>query len=256
MNITLLGHYDIASLYALDRVVRQLPGHRHSVLLSSAAGTATGNDSPLAKLAAVDKGLCDRFLSGDLAGPVVAPLANGTIGLLDKPNSKEGLVELSRLQPDLVVSIRYRRILHDEAIAIPQHGVLNLHSGILPDYRGVMATFWAMLNGEHEIGTTLHWIVDAGIDTGPVIGVQRRAVRPARSYLTNVLGLYADGCDKLATAVRALAAGEQLAAERQAGSGRYFNAADDSDVRRFQSAGMTLVDGNEAAEIRASRQRK
>ena len=49
----------------------------------------------------------------------------------------------------------YRRILKAAAIQIPRHGVLNLHSGLLPAYKGLMATFWATLNGEEEIGCTL-----------------------------------------------------------------------------------------------------
>lgn len=253
MNITLLGHYDIASLFALDRVIRQLPEHRHSVLLSSAAAADPAAGASLAGLAQADAELCTRFLAGELAGPVVAPLASGAIGSLENPNSAAGLARLGAGQPELLVSIRYRRILRDAAIAIPRRGVLNLHSGILPDYRGVMATFWAMQNGEEQIGTTLHWIVDAGIDTGPVIGIRRRATEPQRSYLANVLGLYIDGCDMLAAAIAAVAAGEPLPAEQHAGSGQYFQAPGSADVARFESAGLALVDQHEAAAIRAAR---
>jgi len=252
MNITLLGHHDIASLYALDRIIRQLPEHQHAVLLSSAAVADSNDDSPLAELAEVDKGLCSRFLSGDLDGPVVAPLADGAVGLLDKPNSPEGLAVLGDRQPDLVVSIRYRRILHDVAIAIPRLGVLNLHSGILPDYRGVMVTFWAMLSGDKEIGTTLHWIVDAGIDTGPVLDIRRRATRPDRSYLANVLGLYADGCDSMTSAIATIAGGEALPGQVQVARGQYFTAPDANDAARFKEQGYTLVDGSEEREIRAT----
>lgn len=249
MNITLLGHHDIASLYALDRVIRQLPDHRHTVLLSSAAKPRAADDSALGELMRFDAELCMRFMSAELAGPVVQPLAAAASGSFDNPNSARGLATFRRRRPDLVLSIRYRRILHADAIAIPRLGVLNLHSGILPTYRGVMATFWAMLNDEAQIGTTLHRIVDAGIDTGPVIDIHRRETRKRRSYLANVLGLYAGGCDTLVSAVNDLASGKPLPAVPQTGGGRYFRAPAVRDVRRFEAAGLRLVDHREAAEI-------
>jgi methionyl-tRNA formyltransferase len=169
---------------------------------------------------------------------------------LSRPNSSQGLCILRDLQPDLIISIRYRRILRDEAIAIPAKGVINLHSGILPDYRGVMATFWAMLAGEKEIGSTLHWIVDSGIDTGPVIESRRRATRPETSYLVNVLGLYAEGCEMIANAVHTIAADRELPFHGQAAKGPYFGAPGTADVRHFEAAGLSLFDGREAAEIR------
>ena len=79
---------------------------------------------------------------------------------------------ISDTTPELMISIRYGKILRSKALSIPDHGVLNLHSGKLPDYRGVMATFRAMLAQEQELFSTLHWIDDDTIDTGRVISVQ------------------------------------------------------------------------------------
>ena len=60
-----------------------------------------------------------------------------------------------------------------------------------------MATFWALLNGESEIGTTLHFIDDASIDTGRIVGSTRLRVDSRRSYLWHVLSLYEEGCEQL-----------------------------------------------------------
>lgn len=251
MNITLLGHYDIASLYALDRVIGLLPGHDYSVLMSGDLRPKSAVDPSLGALARADAELCDRFLSGEIRGPVAAQLTARPVASLEAPNSPQGCQALRDLEPDLIISIRYRRILRDEAIAIPRKGVINLHSGVLPDYRGVMATFWAMLAGETEIGTTLHWIVDSGIDTGPLLGIHRRVTRPERSYLANVLGLYAGGCDMVAAAVDSLAAGDKLPAKQQTAKGYYFGTPETNDVQRFEAKSLTLFDGREAVEIRS-----
>ena len=173
MNIVLLGHQDIASLFALNRLVDLCPDHHYTAFTSGELAPKDSVPQALAALAVADRALHDRYLA---EFPVANALRSATA--MAAPNSPEGLQALADCNPDLIVSIRYRRILRERAIAIPPKGVLNLHSGILPDYRGVMATFWAMLNEEPEIGASLHWIVDSGIDTGPEIGIGRARTRP------------------------------------------------------------------------------
>ena len=86
-----------------------------------------------------------------------------------------------------------------------------------------MATFWAMLNDEEEIGCTLHSIVDGTIDTGPIIGLSRTPVRTDWSYLANVLELYPDGCRMMVDAMRKISAGETLATSPQTAEGHYYS---------------------------------
>jgi len=236
VNIVLLGHDDAPSLYALSLLVRRAPAHDYRCFLSGPVGGDPAH-AALERLAGIDRDLRER-LRADPAFPAVLAGAED----LPAPNSPEGLERLAAAAPDLVVSIRYRRILRDAAIAIPAHGVLNLHSGILPDYKGVMATFWAMLAGERDIGSTLHRIVDAGIDTGPVIGIARHPVDPAGSYLANLLAMYPAGVAMMAGAIEVLAAGRALAVAPQAGhEGRYFSAPDAAAVDRFLSGGLELA---------------
>jgi methionyl-tRNA formyltransferase len=68
--------------------------------------------------------------------------------------------------------------------------VINLHSGLLPNYRGVMATFWTLLNGDKQLVTSLHFIDDSTIDTGGIIANSTLLVQQDESYLWHVLSLY------------------------------------------------------------------
>ena len=138
--------------------------------------------------------------------------------------------------------VRYGGILREQAIALPRLGVINLHSGLLPDYRGVMATFRAMLNGEQEIGTTLHYISDPGIDTGDIIGTTSLTVDPQHSYLWHVLQLYPTACDRLFACVRQLAAGQTVDVRPQPAGGNYFSFPNDDDLQAFHKRGLKLYD--------------
>ena len=104
-------------------------------------------------------------------------------------------------QVDLVVSIRYGVILKEEFISCPKVGILNLHSGILPKYRGIMSTFWAMLNGEKQIGSTLHKITDNKIDSGEILAISKRDISAEKSLMYNIASLYEQGCKNIITAV-------------------------------------------------------
>ncbi len=241
MNIVLLGHRDIASLYALNRLMQLLPDHRYTAFMSGDLGSTNTIPGALRELVKVDAKLCREYLGNSPVSEVLKIAAE-----LGSPNSSQGLAKLEQCDPDLIVSIRYRRILRDDAISVPRQGVLNLHSGILPEYRGVMATFWAMLNDEAEIGTTLHRIVDSGIDTGPVIGISRADINRDESYLANVLGLYEDGCSMLATAIGDLDCGKPLAEPRQLSSpGAYFSTPDEPAIEAFTAKGLNFVTGKE-----------
>ena len=154
---------------------------------------------PIDDLSQRGKRLTFRALSTFLTAPMRR---------LNDPNSPSGIALLKSANPDLIVSIRYGRILKQSAIDTPRLGVLNLHSGKLPQYRGVMATFRALLAGDAELFSTLHWIDDETIDTGRIISIQGVPTDPDGCYLSNTLNLYPSGCRALLEAIDTLHAQE------------------------------------------------
>ena len=163
-----------------------------------------------------------------------------------------GLPRFVATTPDLVLSIRYGVILREEAIGVPTLGVINLHSGRLPDYKGVMASFRAMLNGDAELNMTLHTIDDSGIDTGRILAMSSFAVDRQKSYLWHVLGLYEGGCQLLAETVNALGEGERPEGIEQAAlenAGNYFTFPTKDELNDFAAQGLRLVEGDEIRQV-------
>jgi methionyl-tRNA formyltransferase len=78
------------------------------------------------------------------------------------------IVELRRLQPDLIAVAAYGQILPQSILDLPRFGCLNVHTSLLPKYRGAAPIQWAILNGDAETGVTI-MKMDAGLDTGPVL---------------------------------------------------------------------------------------
>src|SRR6185295_18592695 len=76
--------------------------------------------------------------------------------------------ELRVLRPDVQVVVAYGQILPRSVIDIPRLGTVNVHSSLLPRYRGAAPIHWAVVNGERETGVTT-MMIDAGLDTGPTL---------------------------------------------------------------------------------------
>lgn len=74
-------------------------------------------------------------------------------------------VELSRQPVDVLLNVHSLYVIRPEILGCFSFGCFNLHPGPLPDYAGMNAPSWALLNGEPQHGVTLHWIT-AGIDEG------------------------------------------------------------------------------------------
>jgi len=76
--------------------------------------------------------------------------------------------EVIAINPDVIFSIYYRKILPPALIELPEIGCINIHPSLLPFYRGPIPTAWAIQNGERQFGITVH-LMDSGIDTGPIL---------------------------------------------------------------------------------------
>lgn len=93
-------------------------------------------------------------------------------------NSTKGHDLLRKLEPNLLITIG-GRILKSDTLAIPKEGVINLHTSILPKYRGLASEFWALhYNDLQHIGVTIHYI-DPGVDTGDIILQRQTRVDPS-----------------------------------------------------------------------------
>lgn len=89
------------------------------------------------------------------------------------PNTRQFIRQVRALQPDLLLSFYYRRLLAKELLAIPSLGGINMHGSLLPRYRGRAPVNWVLVNGEWQTGVTLHHMTEEA-DAGDIIA--QRAV--------------------------------------------------------------------------------
>jgi len=85
-----------------------------------------------------------------------------------RAKSAEFLEQLCQVQPDLIVVAAYGQILPVSILELPRFGCINVHTSLLPKYRGAAPIQWAILNNEIETGVTIMQM-DVGMDTGPIL---------------------------------------------------------------------------------------
>src|SRR5208282_4150639 len=115
-----------------------------------------------------------KMLAQRLGLPVLQP---------PRARDEKFIAELRALQPDLIVVAAYGQILPQSILDLPRHGCLNVHTSLLPKYRGAAPIQWAIANGDTETGVTI-MKMDAGLDTGPIVSQRRTAIQPADDSAT------------------------------------------------------------------------
>lgn len=85
-----------------------------------------------------------------------------------KVKDEKIIKKIKEINPDLIVVVAYGKILPKEIIDIPKYGIINVHSSLLPKYRGASPIHSAILNGDTESGVSIMYI-EEGLDSGDVI---------------------------------------------------------------------------------------
>ena len=97
-----------------------------------------------------------------------------------QPNSvrnEQFISVVKGLNPDMVVTCAYGKILPKEFLDIPPYGTVNVHSSLLPKYRGAAPINWAIINGESVSGVTTMY-TDIGTDTGDILLTEQVDIMP------------------------------------------------------------------------------
>ncbi len=87
------------------------------------------------------------------------------------------LNQLQALEPDVIVVAAYGKLLPQALLEIPKRAIINVHSSLLPQYRGAAPINWAILNGDEETGVTIQYMA-AELDAGDILLAKRTAIDP------------------------------------------------------------------------------
>jgi len=135
------------------------------------------------------------------------------------------VVALAReLRPD-IIAVFGTSLIRGDLLGMGRFGIVNLHGGLSPEYRGADCTFWALYNGEPEkVGCTIHFI-DKGIDTGNLIAHVSPEVKPGDDELTLFWRAVKESADAYAELFERVGHGESFG-QSQPGKGSLYQVKD------------------------------
>lgn len=133
-------------------------------------------------------------------------------------------------------------ILKPDMLSVPRLGFVNVHPGRLPAYRGRNCPEWAILEGD-DVYATAH-LIDAGIDTGPVICEGRYVLHPGSTYADFRAGLYAHCASVLIGALKKLGGATPKTLPN------YVTAQDDAKARYWEAMPAADIERTKAVLAR------
>jgi methionyl-tRNA formyltransferase len=107
-----------------------------------------------------------------------------------RPSEPEFQERLRDLAPDACPVVAYGALVPPSALEVPRHGWVNLHFSLLPAWRGAAPVQHAIMAGDEVTGACT-FLLEKGLDTGPVLGVMTEAIRP-RDTAGDLLGRLAE----------------------------------------------------------------
>ena len=160
--------------------------------------------------------------------PVITP---------DNPNVPEVVEQVRALAPDFFFSFYYREMLKAQLLAIPERGALNMHGSLLPKYRGRVPVNWAIIKGERQTGSTLHYMTEKP-DNGDIVAQQAVPILPDDTALDVFKKVTVAAEMALDGVLPDLLAGRAQAVKQDLSQGAYFGGrrAEDGVIDWTQSA--------------------
>lgn len=124
----------------------------------------------------------------------------------EKVRAPEALERLREIAPEIIVVVGYGQIIPQAIIDLPRHGIVNVHSSLLPKYRGAAPMNWAIANGETTTGVTTMRI-EKRLDAGDMLLKRETAIGPAETAPELAERLAPIGAGLLLETIEGLAAG-------------------------------------------------
>jgi len=154
-------------------------------------------------------------------------------------NAPDFIDEVRRIDPDLIVSVSCPQVFGEELLGLPRLGCINVHSSLLPAYRGMLPTFWVLAQGETGTGVTVHHM-SAGIDEGAIIAQREIPIASDETLQTLMRTSKAVAADLVLETIERFRDGPLPGWPNPADEGSYFSFPAREDVARFRSLGRRM----------------
>ena len=184
-----------------------------------------------------------RFALAKVAGRSIAALgAKLGIDLLptSSVNDETYIEKVRALEPDVIVSVAAPEIFRKSILESARIRCVNIHSGRLPIYRGMMPNFWQLLHGEPHATVTVHEMVEK-LDAGAILGTIEEPINGRDSLDRLIVVTKQNGARLMIETLRKLAQGTAERTEIDMSEAQYFSFPQPDDVKKLRQRGHRML---------------
>jgi len=159
-------------------------------------------------------------------------------------NSEKFIKQLKELKVDIIVSVAAPQIFKKDLINAAPLGCINVHGAPLPRYRGMMPSFWMLLNGEKKGAVTVHYM-DEELDSGDIILQKEYEINPGITHHELMIKSKKLSADLLIEALVVIKNGRVERKQNDSKQATYYSFPQKEDLRKFYKAGgeVEVIEG-------------
>lgn len=187
--------------------------------------------------------LLARYAAVRLSGRSISSLARASgVPVIDcaSVNDPAYVERVRGLRPDVIVSVAAPEVFKAGILGAARLGCINIHSGRLPVYRGMMPTFWQLLAGEKHVTVTVHEMA-AKLDAGGVIQTLEFPLRERDALDRVIRETKREGARLMIRVLLSMADGTARATPLDMSGAKYFSFPKPPDVARFRARGHRML---------------
>jgi len=155
-------------------------------------------------------------------------------------NSPEFVEHIRKINPDLIISYSAPQVIKSELLNIPEHGVINVHGSLLPDYRGCLPSFWYLYNDEKVGGATVHYM-SAKIDDGDIIVQGTVDISDCKTMFSLMKKTKLLGGELMIKAIEDISSNNVSTKPNDVENGSYFTWPTKEQAKEFLKKGYRLI---------------
>lgn len=156
------------------------------------------------------------------------------------PNDKSNIDWLRKQKIDLIISFSAPCVFKKELLEVPDLGCINLHCSLLPNYAGLLPSFWTLFHKEQNLGATVHKMDDR-IDNGSILGQVEISKLSDPSMFEVIKKTKIAGGNLMISVVKDMIDGKILEQTNYVDSESYYSWPSVEQIKLFRANGGKLI---------------
>lgn len=181
-----------------------------------------------------------KILRGEGSIKTIANMKGIPYLVLKNVNSPEFLEHIKQLEIDLIVSYSCPVVIKPPLLSYPKYGIINVHGSYLPEFQGLLPSFWHLYHKSEFGGATVHYMSEK-IDDGDIIVQERIDLKNCKTMFELMQLTKKTGGDLMVKAVLLLAEEKVNPVKNETSKGSYYSWPTKEQAIEFRKNGGKLI---------------